>query len=89
MSTVTIRNKRDVEVEIPHVGWVEPGGTIDVPTELAEGRKPSGTRLDDGSFDETAPDFDAGTTGLLAHTDLWEKATKRKTTDETPPGEEG
>ena len=89
MSTVTIRNKRDYEVEIPDVGVVEAGGTIDVPAELANGRPATGTKLDDGSFDETSPDYDAGSTGLLDQDDTWEKASKRKTTDESPSGVEG
>ena len=76
--TVLIRNKRAVEVEIPDVGWVEPGGTIEVPAELANGIPPAGVEGD--------PEYQAGVSGLLAQEDAWEKATKR--TDKTPTGEE-
>lgn len=80
--TITIRNKRDAEVEIPDVGVVDAGGTIDVPAELANGIPPSGKEGD--------PEFRAGTSGLLAQGDMWELATaRRKTTDDKPSGEEG
>lgn len=79
--TVLIRNKRDVEVDIPDVGVVEPGGTIEVPAELANGTPPSG--------EEGAPDYYPGVSGLLAQTDAWEKASgRRQPVNETPSGEE-
>lgn len=79
--TVTIRNKTEAAREIDGVGVAEPGGTIDVPAELANGVPPTGK--------EGEPEYRAGTSGLLAQEDVWEKATaKRKPTDGTPSGEE-
>lgn len=79
--TVTIRNKTEAAREIDGVGIAEPGGTIDVPAELANGTAPTG--------EEGTPEYRAGVSGLLAQEDVWEKAAaKRKTTDVTPSGEE-
>lgn len=79
--TVLIRNKRDVEVDIPDVGVVEPGGTIEVPAELANGTPPTGQ--------EGTPDYHPGVSGLLAQTDAWEKARgKHLGNDKAPSGEE-
>lgn len=79
--TVTIRNKRDVEVEIPDVGVVEAGGTIEVPAALANGTPASGVEGD--------PDYHPGSSGLLAQEDTWEKAgSKRKSSDDALAGEE-
>lgn len=79
--TVTIRNKTNGAREIDDVGVCEPGDTIDVPDELANGTPPSG-KPDD-------LDYHPGTSGLLAQTDVWEKATTKRTrSDDTPSGEE-
>lgn len=71
--TVTIRNKSDSVRELDGVGVVEPGGTIDVPADLANGTPPSGEH--------------PGSSGLLAQEDVWEKAAGKRTTS-TPSGEE-
>lgn len=73
-STVTVRNKRDYEVEIPEVGVVGPGETIEVPSEIATGKKPQG--------EEGDPEFRPGTSGLLAQSDAWEKVTTKRKSDE-------
>lgn len=71
--TVTIRNKRAIDIEIPDVGVVEAGGTIDVPAELANGTPGSGDH--------------PGISGLLDQTDAWEKVGGKRSTS-TPSGEE-
>lgn len=58
------------------------GEAVEVPDEIANGTPPTG--------DEGSPEFRAGTSGLLAQADVWEKASsaRSKHTDETPSGEE-
>lgn len=78
--SVTIRNKTSEVREIDGVGVVEPGETIDVPDELANGTSATGE-------DPTAEGYHPGVSGLLAQEDVWEKATTKRTTS-TPSGEE-
>ena len=72
--TVTIRNKSGSVREIDGVGVCDPGDTIDVPAELANGSPP------DGEY--------PGTSGLLAQEGVWEKATAKRGATTTPSGEE-
>lgn len=76
---VTIRNKTDAVREIDGVGVCDPGGTIDVPAELANGIPPRGT--------EGEPDYWPGVSGFLAQEAVWELAhgksqTRPKNTDD-------
>lgn len=64
-----IRNKHALARELildGEVVVVEPGDTIDVPAEMANGTKPTGKEGD--------PEYRAGTSGLLAQEDVWEPA---------------
>lgn len=71
--TVTIRNKTGSVREIDNLGVCEPGGTIDVPAELANGTP--------------ATEDHPGVSGLLAQEDVWEKTGVKRATS-TPSGEE-
>ena len=76
-----IRNLRPFAVEIPDVAWVDPGGEVDVPDELANGIPASG--------DPSAPDYYPGTSGLLAQEDNWVAVKGKKHNDAPAAGEEG
>lgn len=60
-----IRNLRPFAVEIPDVGDVEAGATIDIPDDLANGIPPTADH--------------PGTSGYLAQTDAWATSTTKKT----------
>ena len=70
-ATVRVRLKETVDYgrEVPDVGDVAPGETLEVPAAVA-GRPPAGTPGED--------DFDPGA-GLLAQVDVWETAPKKTT----------
>lgn len=79
-----IRNKtaeaRDIAVG-DFSAFVEPGETVEVPDEVAKGTEPSG--------EEGAPEYDPGTSGLLAQEDVWEQAKTSKADKSTSSEENG